>query len=131
MMEQLFQTAREEGLEINDDRFAQLLDDRDPLKFLRGQFHVPTVSEVLDNKVTEGVDGSKKCVYLAGNSLGLQPKGTQQLVLEELEKWKTRGVLGHFEGQRPWAPIEDVVNKQSGVLVGSHDPPTEVVIMNG
>ena len=54
MMEQLFQTAREEGLEINDDRFAQLLDDRDPLKFLRGQFHVPTVSEVLDNKVTEG-----------------------------------------------------------------------------
>jgi len=29
-----------------------------------------------------------------------------------------RGVLGHFEGQRPWAPIEDVVNQQSGVLVG-------------
>ena len=27
-------------------------------------------------------------------------------------------MLGHFEGQRPWAPIEDVVNKQSGVLVG-------------
>jgi len=29
-----------------------------------------------------------------------------------------RGVIGHFVGQRPWAPIEDVVNKQSGVLVG-------------
>jgi len=37
-----------------------------------------------------GVDGSKKCVYFAGNSLGLQPKGTQQFVAEELEKWKTR-----------------------------------------
>jgi len=29
-----------------------------------------------------------------------------------------RGVLGHFVGQRPWYPIEDIVNKQSGVLVG-------------
>ena len=26
--------------------------------------------------------------------------------------------MGHFTGQRAWMPIEDVVNKQSGVLVG-------------
>ena len=37
-----------------------------------------------------GVDGSQKCVYLAGNSLGLQPVGVRQLVCEELEKWKNR-----------------------------------------
>ena len=29
-----------------------------------------------------------------------------------------RGVLGHFAGQRLWYPIEDIVNKQSGVVVG-------------
>ena len=29
-----------------------------------------------------------------------------------------RGVLGHFVGQRPWYLIEDIVNKQSEVLVG-------------
>ena len=39
---------------------------------------------------TVGVDGSQKCVYLAGNSLGLQPIGVKQLVLEELEKWKNK-----------------------------------------
>lgn len=30
------------------------------------------------------------CVYLCGNSLGLQPKGTQVLVNEELIKWQRR-----------------------------------------
>ena len=39
---------------------------------------------------TVGVDGSQKCVYLAGNSLGLQPVGVKQLVVEELEKWKNK-----------------------------------------
>ena len=28
--------------------------------------------------------------------------------------------MGHFTGQRAWMPIEDVVNKQSGVLVGEY-----------
>ena len=28
--------------------------------------------------------------------------------------------MGHFTGQRAWIPIEDVVNKQSGVLVGEY-----------
>ena len=27
-------------------------------------------------------------------------------------------MLGHFSGERPWLAIEDLVNKQSGVLVG-------------
>ena len=54
MADRLLQTAQEEGLEISDDRFAQLLDDKDPLKFLRDEFHVPSVSEILDNKLNEG-----------------------------------------------------------------------------
>ena len=37
-----------------------------------------------------GVDDSQKCVYLAGNSLGLQPVSVKQLVSEELEKWKNK-----------------------------------------
>ena len=27
--------------------------------------------------------------------------------------------MGHFTGQRAWMPIEDIVNKQSGVLVST------------
>lgn len=126
----LLDTAQEHGLKITDERFAQILDERDPLKHLREQFHVPTKAEALGSDLADGIDGSQKCVYLAGNSLGLQPVGVKQLVCEEPEKWKNRGVLGHFTGQRPWLSIEDIVNKQSGVLVGSHDPGMEVIIMN-
>ena len=54
MADRLLQTAQEEGLEISDGRFAQLLDDKDPLKFLRDEFHVPSVSEILDHKLNEG-----------------------------------------------------------------------------
>ena len=28
--------------------------------------------------------------------------------------------MGHFTGQRAWMSIEDIVNKQSGVLVGEY-----------
>lgn len=41
--------SREEGLSISDKGFAQLLDERDPLKWLRSEFHVPTISEVTEN----------------------------------------------------------------------------------
>lgn len=33
------------------------------------------------------VDGTKECIYLVGNSLGLQPKRTKKYLEEELEKW--------------------------------------------
>lgn len=33
------------------------------------------------------VDGSQDCIYLVGNSLGLQPKMARVYLSEELEKW--------------------------------------------
>lgn len=33
------------------------------------------------------MDGTKECIYLVGNSLGLQPKKARQYLEEELEKW--------------------------------------------
>ena len=32
----------------------------------------------------------------------------------------SRGVMGHFTGQRAWMSIEDIFNKQSGVIVGEY-----------
>ena len=37
-----------------------------------------------------GVDVSKSVVYMAGNSLGLQPKGAKDYVDGEMEKWARR-----------------------------------------
>lgn len=33
------------------------------------------------------VDGAEECIYLVGNSLGLQPKMTRTYLEEELDKW--------------------------------------------
>lgn len=33
------------------------------------------------------VDGSQECIYLVGNSLGLQPKKAGKYLREELDKW--------------------------------------------
>ena len=45
----LLQLSREEGLSINDERFALLLDERDPIKWLRSKFHMPKISEITES----------------------------------------------------------------------------------
>lgn len=50
----LLETAREQGLKITDERFAQLLDERDPLKHFREQFHIPTKVEALEGDLADG-----------------------------------------------------------------------------
>lgn len=70
----------------------------------------------------------EECVYLVGNSLGLQPSKTKELVCEELDKWASLGVNGHFTGDRPWMPIDENVLEQSAKVVGAEK--SEVAIMN-
>ena len=57
-MDTIYQTlldiAKEQGLKITDDKFAQLLDERDPLKHLRDQFHIPTKAEALEGDLRDG-----------------------------------------------------------------------------
>jgi kynureninase len=59
------------GSPLASAAFAHSLDERDPLKSFRSQFHLPPADA--DN-------GS--AVYLCGNSLGCQPKATEKLVME-------------------------------------------------
>ncbi|KAM7375480.1 hypothetical protein PAMA_014544 [Pampus argenteus] len=82
------------------------------------------------------VDGTQECIYLVGNSLGLQPKMARKYLEEELEKWAKTGVHGHTEGSRPWAWAEnnieglmaDVVAKRHLYLRAKTE---EVALMNG
>ena len=39
---------------------------------------------------------SKECIYLCGNSLGLQPARTATRIRQYLDTWATKGVSGHF-----------------------------------
>ncbi len=95
--------------------FASSLDDADPLKSFKDEFYFPIM------------DG-KKVIYFTGNSLGLQPKITQDYVVSELEDWATFGVEGHFHGRNPWYSYQEILTDQLATLLGAL--PVEVVAMN-
>ncbi len=96
--------------------FAKTMDNDDPLASYRDQFYIP--------KTTEGKD----CIYFCGNSLGLQPKATEEAVLQELKDWRELGVEGHFNAKNPWLPYHEFLTAQYAEIVGAK--PSEVVAMN-
>jgi kynureninase len=98
------------------ENFALAADEADVLKKYRQQFHFPQHQ-------------NKPVIYLTGNSLGLQPKATQKIILEELEDWANLGVEGHTQARRPWLPYHEFFSQKLAQVVGAH--PTEVVAMNG
>jgi kynureninase len=95
--------------------FAQQLDANDSLKHFRDQFYIPIVN-------------GKESIYFTGNSLGLQPKTTQDYVLNELEDWANFGVEGHFHARKPWMPYHEIFPTQLAKIVGAL--PEEIVVMN-
>ena len=90
----------------NSILFARDLDTRDPLKNFREQFYFPMIS-------------GKEVIYFNGNSLGLQPKNTQNYILKELEDWATFGVEGHFHARMPWFTYQDFLTGQIAELLGA------------
>ena len=95
--------------------FANHLDEKDPLKHFRAQFYIPIIN-------------GRESIYFTGNSLGLQPKATQDYVVSELEDWANFGVEGHFHATNPWFSYHEIFPQQVAKLVGAL--PEEVVVMN-
>jgi kynureninase len=92
------------------------LDANDPLKHYREQFHIPRTAQ------------GRECIYLCGNSLGLQPKRTAVAIVQELTDWQNLGVEGHFHAKNPWMPYHEFLTNSYARLVGAK--PIEVVAMN-
>src|SRR6185295_2958105 len=95
--------------------FAQEMDDKDPLKSFRDKFYIPIIN-------------GKEAKYFAGNSLGLQPKATQDYILKELENWANFGVEGYFLMKDPWYSYHDFFPEKLSKILGCK--PNEVVVMN-
>ncbi|WP_425486493.1 kynureninase [Chiayiivirga flava] len=91
------------------------LDTADPLSTYRNEFLIPPHA-----------DG--ETLYLCGNSLGLQPRATRQLLVDELDYWGTLAVEGHFRGKFPWMDYHEFVRDGLAAVVGAK--PAEVVAMN-
>jgi len=113
----------------NSEAFARELDSQDELSVYRNEFFIPT-RESLDGKAPRAVQQpeGEKCIYLAGNSLGLQPKNVHKYISEELEDWASFGVEGHWNSRHPWLPYHEFLTEMSARVVGAK--PIEVVVMN-
>lgn len=66
--------------------------------------------------------------YLAGNSLGLQPRATRAELMADLDAWEQYGVHGHTDADRPWVDYHEALRAPAARLVGAL--PREVVVMN-
>ena len=101
--------------EIDSEVHAAALDEADPLRDFRDQFHIPR-------------HGDSEQTYFCGNSLGLQPKAVRNALIVELDDWANLGVEGHFLGKHPWMPYHEFVRESLAACVGAM--PSEVVAMN-
>ncbi|MCC6952185.1 MAG: kynureninase [Phycisphaerales bacterium] len=100
---------------------AIALDAADDLRALRSRFRVPLAKDI-------GGRGDGECVYLVGNSLGLQPVATRAAMEAELDDWARLGVEAHFKGAHPWFSAHEEVRGMLSRVVGAL--PREVVAMN-
>jgi kynureninase len=94
---------------------ALALESADPVPVRRAEFLIPPH------------DGGE-AAYLAGNSLGLQPRALRDRLGSLLDDWARLGVEGHTEAARPWLPYHELLREPAARLVGAL--PREVVVMN-
>ncbi|MBS1551418.1 MAG: kynureninase [Bacteroidetes bacterium] len=100
----------------SDKQFAAEADENDPLKNFREKFLIPVRPD------------GEKVIYLAGNSLGLQPKSLRSYVEQELKDWETLGVEGHVHAKNPWLPYHELLTDKTAKITGAK--PEEVINMN-
>jgi kynureninase len=104
------------GIDFNNTAdYAKYLDDQDPLRTFRDNFYIPLVN-------------GKEAIYFTGNSLGLQPKTTQDYVLNELEDWANYGVEGHHHARNPWIDYHEMFPVLLSKVIGAKE--NELVVMN-
>ena len=95
--------------------YAKESDSKDPLKIFRDKFYIPFLN-------------NKNAIYFLGNSLGLQPKTTQDYVVDIMEDWASYGVEGFFIGDNPWLDYNKTMMEPLANIVGAL--PEELVVMN-
>ena len=95
--------------------YALELDRADPLRVYREEFYFPKIN-------------GKDVIYFTGNSLGLQPKRTQEYVDEVMADWKDLAVEGHFHAKKAWWDYHERLAAPLAKIVGARTE--EVSVMN-
>jgi len=99
----------------NTLEFAQQTDKNDPLAKYKNEFIFPKIN-------------GKPVIYFVGNSLGLQPKRTQNYVNEVMNDWAELAVEGHFHAEKPWWDYQERFADPLSKIVGAK--PNEIAVMN-
>jgi kynureninase len=99
----------------NSLAFAKQQDLADPLRKYREQFYFPQMH-------------GREAIYFSGNLLGLQPKSTQDHVLNELEDWATFGAQAKLHARTPWLTYHEQFAPPLAKITGAK--PSEVTVMN-
>ncbi len=97
--------------------FAKARDQEDELGGYQAKFFLP---------LGLARDG-KTVTYLAGNSLGLQPKGATDYLEDEMDRWSRFGVEAHFLGDTKWVDFHKLLTPPLAKLAGANE--SEVVAM--
>ncbi|KAI9764716.1 MAG: Kynureninase (L-kynurenine hydrolase) [Geoglossum simile] len=136
------EARHDKPIQFGDDlskEYALKLDREDPLSHFREDFVIPTKVDLKSKTLvntsqdqTSTFPPPEPCIYLCGNSLGLQPRITSHLIQQHLTTWATKGVHGHFrplsDSPLPtWVQADEVVAKQMSRIVGAL--PAEVAVM--
>ncbi|KAJ9264539.1 hypothetical protein DTO195F2_2356 [Paecilomyces variotii] len=107
--------------------YAKLLDAEDALSRFREKFIIPSVANIRSKKLAKPGLSAESCIYLCGNSLGLQPKATSKYLEAQLDTWSSIGVLGHFTDLedsplKQWQLLAEEASAQMCKIVGaSHE----------
>ncbi|KAI1618614.1 kynureninase 1 [Exophiala viscosa] len=114
--------------------YAASLDETDPLSTFRSNFYIPTLADLKRQTLIKPPEEepSQPCTYLCGNSLGLQPTRTADLISAFLTQWRTRAVTGHFTDLPdsplpPFLDIDDHAAMLMAPIVGAVE--AEVAVM--
>ncbi len=78
------------------------LDGTDPLTGFRERFYIP-----------------ENTIYVDGNSLGLLSKDAEASLQRVLNEWKTLGIRGWLEAEKPWFYYAEEMGDRASELVGA------------
>ncbi|MBN8850898.1 MAG: kynureninase [Sphingobacteriales bacterium 50-39] len=106
-------------------RCAQLFDREDKLQSFRSRFYFPLRAGA---DIPSAISPRQMAIYFCGNSLGLQPRGTEDVIRQELKDWQDLAVGGYMHAKDPWLTCQEPLRAPLARIVGALED--EVTVMN-
>src|SRR6185437_8132298 len=107
--------------------YAQQQDREDKLHRFRSRFYFPRTLAAQPREGAEAAQGAAN-IYFCGNSLGLQPKNTEQYIHQELCDWRNQAIDGYWHAANPWMTYPQSLRGPLTRITGSTEE--EITVMN-